>query len=220
MSASWKTMLFAATTAVLMNFASISHVSAEDGVGDGIEVPPGHEVATFAGGCFWCMETPFDKLEGVVSTTSGYTQGKTEYPTYEEVCTKATGHTEAVQIVFDPSKVTYEQLLSTFWHNINPMDERGQFCDKGDSYRSGIYYHNADQKSAAEQSRDDVAKELKTLLDGREIATEIKAAKPYYVAEEYHQDYSEKNPLRYHFYRQGCGRDAVLKAIWGEKAGK
>ena len=191
----------------------------DSNVGKGIEVPDGHAVATFAGGCFWCVEPPFDKLDGVHSTTSGYTQGKTVDPTYEEVCSGTTNHCEAVQVVYDPKKVSYDKLLTTFWHNVDPTDKRGQFCDKGSSYRSGIYYHTPEQKAAAEKSAKAVEKELAKLLDGEPVATEIKPAKPFYLAEEYHQDYPAKNPLRYRFYRLGCGRDARLEAVWGDKAG-
>lgn len=205
--------------AASLTFA-LTALSADPNAGRGIDVPEGYEIATFAGGCFWCMETPFDKLDGVISTTSGYTQGTTIDPTYEEVCSKTTGHTEGVQIVFDPKKTSYEDLLMTFWHNIDPKDAKGQFCDKGDSYRSGIYYHNEAQKVAAEASVEIVRVELSDYLNGAPIATEILPAKPFYLAEEYHQDFHSKNPLRYHFYRQGCGRDSLLKAIWGDKAGK
>lgn len=210
----------AVATCTLGFIAAPGTVIADDTVGEGIEVPEGHAVATFAGGCFWCVEPPFDKLPGVKSTTSGYTQGKTENPTYEEVCTKETGHCEAVQVVYDPKQVSFEQLLVTFWHNIDPTDKRGQFCDKGSSYRSGIYYHTPEQKVAAEKSLKEVEKELSKLLDGQPVATEIEPAKAFWVAEEYHQDYPAKNPLRYKFYRMGCGRDARLVAVWGDKAGK
>lgn len=205
--------------AAAAGFFAASSYAADVGVGKGIDVPDGHAVATFAGGCFWCVEPPFDKMKGVVSTTSGYTQGKTVDPTYEEVCSEKTGHCEAVQVVYDPKQVKYEDLLTTFWHNIDPTDRRGQFCDKGDSYRSGIYYHTAAQKAAAEKSAKEVEKELSKLLNGEPVATEIVAAKPFYLAEEYHQDYPAKNPIRYRFYRLGCGRDARLEAVWGDKAG-
>lgn len=168
--------------------------------------------ATFAGGCFWCMEPPFDKLDGVVSTTSGYTGGHNETPTYEEVSSGITGHAEAMQIVYDPEKITYDQLLEVFWKNVDPTDGGGQFCDRGKQYRTAIFYHDEDQKRMAEQSR-------QALLESKgfkEIATEITVASTFYPAEEYHQDYYQKNPVRYKFYRYGCGRDRRLKELWGE----
>ena len=215
----WKSISAALLIAAVAGFLAADAIAKDTNVGKGIDVPAGHAVATFAGGCFWCVEPPFDKMKGVVSTTSGYTQGKTVDPTYEAVCAGGTGHCEAVQVVYDPKKVKYEDLLTTFWHNIDPTDKRGQFCDKGDSYRSGIYYHNAAQKAAAEASVKQVEKELADLLDGEPVATEILPAKPFYLAEAYHQDYPAKNPIRYRFYRLGCGRDARLEAVWGAKAG-
>jgi peptide-methionine (S)-S-oxide reductase len=177
---------------------------------------PGRQLAkaTFAGGCFWCMEPPFDKLDGVVSTTSGYTGGAKKNPTYEEVSSGGTGHTEAVQIVYDPSKVSYAKLLEVFWHNVDPTVANRQFCDVGEQYRTAIFYHGAEQKRLSEQTRAEVQKKL-----GKTVQTEIAAASTFYPAEEYHQDYYEKNPIRYKFYRNGCGRDARLKEIWGEAAG-
>ena len=170
-------------------------------------------VATFAGGCFWCMEPPFDTLEGVISTTSGYAGGHTKDPTYEEVSAGATGHAEAVQVVFDPKKVTYAKLLEVFWQNIDPLDQAGQFCDKGRQYRSAIFTHDDEQRRLAEQSK-------KTLEDSRRfsrpIVTEIAPASPFYPAEEYHQDYYRKNSVRYKFYRWGCGRDQRLREVWGQ----
>jgi peptide-methionine (S)-S-oxide reductase len=170
-------------------------------------------VATFAGGCFWCMEPPFDKIDGVISTTSGYTDGHKKDPNYKEVSAGGTGHTEAVQIVYDPSKVSYEKLLKIFWRNIDPTTPNRQFCDKGSQYRSGIYYHNQEQKQ--------LAKESKAELDSNKpfpqpIVTEIKMASQFYPAEDYHQDYYQKNPIRYKFYRHGCGRDKRLKSLWGD----
>ena len=178
--------------------------------------PANAAVAVFAGGCFWCMEGPFDVLDGVVSTTSGYIGGTKKAPTYQEVSSGRTGHTEAVQIVYDPTKVTYEKLLDVFWHNIDPTVKNRQFCDSGSQYRSGIFYLDDAQKKAAEAS--------KTALDKTKpfrepIVTEITAATTFYPAEDYHQDYYLKNPVRYRFYRQGCGRDARLKELWGDKAG-
>jgi peptide-methionine (S)-S-oxide reductase len=178
--------------------------------------PANAAIATFAGGCFWCMEGPFDALDGVISTTSGYTAGSKKDPTYEEVSSGRTGHTEAVQIVYDPAKVTYEKLLDVFWHNIDPTAANRQFCDSGSQYRSGIFVHDDAQKKAAEASK--VALDKSKPFKGT-IVTEITAATKFYAAEDYHQDYYLKNPVRYRFYRQGCGRDARLKELWGDKAG-
>ena len=175
---------------------------------------PGRAVATFAGGCFWCMEPPFDALDGVISTTSGYTGGKTQNPTYEEVSSGATGHAEAVQVVYDPAKVSFETLLVTFWHNIDPTVRNRQFCDIGTQYRTAIFYHGAEQKRLAEESR----KTLEALRFKRPLETQIVAADTFYPAEDYHQDYYLKNPVRYKFYRYQCGRDAVLQHIWGAQA--
>ncbi len=174
------------------------------------------EKATFAGGCFWCMEPPFDKLPGVVSVTSGYTGGHKKDPTYEEVSSGTTGHAEAVQIVYDPSKINYEKLLDVFWHNIDPTVRNRQFCDVGPQYRSAIFYHNEEQRKKAEASKK--ALEASNLLPGP-IQTEIVPASEFYKAEEYHQEYYKKNPVRYNFYRWNCGRDARLREIWGESAG-
>jgi peptide-methionine (S)-S-oxide reductase len=169
-------------------------------------------VATFAGGCFWCMEPPFDKLDGVVSTISGFMGGHTRNPTYREVTAGGTGHLEVVQVTYDPSKISYEQLLAVYWLNIDPHDDTGQFCDKGESYKSAIFVHDEEQRRAAEVS-------LKQLQEsGRlkaPIVTRIRPAGPFTPAEEYHQDYYLKNPIRYAWYRAGCGRDARLEAVWG-----
>ena len=169
--------------------------------------------AIFAGGCFWCMEHPFDVLPGVVSTTSGYIGGQKKNPTYEEVSSGRTGHTEAVQVVYDPKKVTYEKLLDVFWHNIDPTVKDQQFCDHGSQYRSGIFYTDDEQKRLAEAS--------KAALDRNKpfsaaIVTEITRASEFYPAEDYHQDFYLKNPLRYKYYRSGCGRDARLQQLWGK----
>jgi peptide-methionine (S)-S-oxide reductase len=169
-------------------------------------------LATFAGGCFWCVEADFDKVAGVVSTNSGYTGGRTANPSYEEVSRGGTGHAEAVEIVYDPVKVSYEKLLDVFWHNIDPLAKDRQFCDHGDQYRSAIFYHDEKQRSLAEASKAAVQARFK-----QTIATEIKAAGPFYKAEEYHQDYYLKNPIRYKFYRFNCGRDARLEELWGKK---
>lgn len=168
--------------------------------------------ATFAGGCFWCMEPPFDKLDGVISTTSGYTGGSQADPTYEEVSSGRTGHTEAVRVVYDPSKIGYEELLEVFWHNIDPTVEDRQFCDRGSQYRSGIFYHDEEQKRLAEASRQEIVD------SGRfeRVVTEVTELSAFYPAEDYHQDYYKKNPLRYKSYRYGCGRDRRLDQLWGE----
>ena len=168
------------------------------------------KTATFAGGCFWCMEPPFDELEGVISTTSGYTSGFKDNPTYREVSAGRTGHTEAIQVRFDPNKVSYHQLLEVFWKNIDPLAVDRQFCDKGSQYRSGIYYHDETQKVEAEKSLQAIEKQLEG-----QIATEIVAASTFYPAEDYHQDYYLKNPVRYKFYRYSCGRDQRLEELWG-----
>jgi peptide-methionine (S)-S-oxide reductase len=170
------------------------------------------ELATFAGGCFWCMEPPFDKLDGVISTTSGYTGGHQSNPTYKQVSAGSTGHTEAIQIEYDPEKISYQELLSVFWKNIDPTTADRQFCDHGSQYRSGIFYHDAKQKNAAEQS----LKELEQNKPFAEpVVTEITAASTFYPAEDYHQNYYQKNPLRYKYYRYACGRDQRLEQLWG-----
>jgi peptide-methionine (S)-S-oxide reductase len=166
--------------------------------------------ATFAGGCFWCMEHPFDQLPGVVSVTSGYTGGTKKDPSYEEVSSGGTGHAESVDIVYDPAKISYEKLLDVFWHNIDPFAKDRQFCDVGTQYRSAIFYHGELQKRLAEASKAEVQKRFK-----QPIATQIVQASAFYPAEEYHQDYYKKNPIRYKFYRTGCGRDHRLEEVWG-----
>ena len=179
--------------------------------------PPGHEVATFAGGCFWCMEPPYDKLRGVKATISGYMGGRTVDPTYEQVTSGRTGHTEVVQVVYDPKVVSYDKLLEVFWVNIDPTVKDRQFCDTGTQYRTGIFYHNEAQRRAAEAS---LAALEKSKPFREPIVTPVEMAGRFYPAEGYHQDYYTKNPVRYQFYRNGCGRDARLKQLWGEKAGK
>jgi peptide-methionine (S)-S-oxide reductase len=173
------------------------------------------ETATFAGGCFWCMEQPFDMLTGVISTTSGYTGGRTGNPRYEEVSAGNTGHAEAVQIKYDPSKISYSRLLQVFWHNIDPTAVNRQFCDSGNQYRTAIFYHNETQKKLALESKQ-LLEKTKTFRQS--IVTEITPAGKFYPAEEYHQDYYRKNPLRYKYYRYSCGRDKRLEELWGTKA--
>lgn len=175
-----------------------------------------YQVATFAGGCFWCMQPPFDKTKGVVETVVGYTGGTKVDPTYEEVSAGGTGHAESVEVVFDPSVVTYQQLLDVFWHNIDPLAKDQQFCDEGHQYRTAIFYHDDEQKTLAEESKK--ALEDSGKLKGA-IETEIVPAGPFYAAEDYHQAYYKKNPLRYKFYRWNCGRDQRLKMLWGADAG-
>ena len=170
------------------------------------------QLATFAGGCFWCMEPPFDKLEGVYSTTSGYIGGHKKFPTYKEVSGGGSGHTEAIQIVYNPDLITYDELLDVFWKNIDPTVKDRQFCDRGSQYRSGIFYHNEEQKKLADQSRQALEK---TKPFKEAIVTEITKAPEFYAAEDYHQDYYQKNPIRYKFYRYRCGRDQRLDEIWG-----
>ena len=175
-----------------------------------------YEKATFAGGCFWCMEHPFDEIPGVISVTSGYTGGHKKNPTYEEVSAGGTGHAESVQIVYDPSKVTYAKLLTVFWHNIDPTAKDRQFCDAGHQYRSAIFYHNEEQHRLALQSKAELEKS-KTFKGP--VVTEIVPATEFYPAEEYHQHYYKKNPFRYKFYRASCGRDQRLRELWGSEAG-
>jgi peptide-methionine (S)-S-oxide reductase len=170
--------------------------------------------ATFAGGCFWCMETAFDGLPGVKSVISGYTGGPEKNPTYEQVSSKTTGHAESVQITFDPTQITYAQLLDTFWHNTDPTDAGGQFCDRGPEYRSEIFYHDATQKKLAEDSKHAI--ETSPHRFKKPIVTKIVAATEWWPAEEYHQDFFKKNPARYHEYRTGCGRDRRLTELWGQ----
>ena len=177
---------------------------------------PGQAVATFAGGCFWCMEPPYDKLPGVVATISGYTGGRTANPTYEQVSSGSTGHAEAVQVIYDPKKVSYEKLLEVYWVNVDPTVKDRQFCDTGTQYRTAIFYHDEAQRKAAEASKAAIEKS-KPFKEP--IVTPSEMAGAFYPAEEYHQDYYKKNPVRYNFYRTGCGRDARLKQLWGDKAG-
>ncbi len=173
------------------------------------------ETATFASGCFWCTESDFEKVPGVIDATSGYLGGKTANPTYKEVSTGGTGHTEGVEVKYDPSKVTYQQLLDVYWKNVDPFDKGGQFCDRGDQYRPAIFYHNDEQKRLAEESKAALEK------SGRfkdPIVVEITQASTFTKAEDYHQNYADKNPIQYIIYRHGCGRDARLQAIWGKPA--
>jgi peptide-methionine (S)-S-oxide reductase len=181
-----------------------------------LTVPPGQSVAYFAGGCFWCMEPPYDNLPGVTATISGYTGGTVANPSYQQVSSGTTGHAESVAVVYDPKKVTYEKLLDVFWRNIDPTVKDQQFCDHGNQYRTAIFYANEEQRKAAEASKAalDKSKPFK-----EPIVTQIVMAGQFWPAEDYHQDFYMKNPVRYNLYRTGCGRDARLKQLWGDKAG-
>lgn len=169
------------------------------------------ELATFAGGCFWCMVKPFDEIDGIIKIVSGYTGGQKENPTYKEVCSETTGHYEAVQITFDPSRISYDELLGMYWRQIDPTDEGGQFHDRGESYQTVIFYHNEEQRQKAEASKIALAESGRFK---KPIATKILPATPFYEAEEYHQDYYKKNAFRYALYRKGSGRDAFIKKHW------
>jgi len=169
--------------------------------------------ATFAGGCFWCVEADFDKVPGVISTTSGYTGGTVKDPTYHQVSAGGTGHAEAVEVVYDPAKVNYAKLLDVFWHSIDPLVKDKQFCDTGDQYRTAIFYRSDEEKKLAEETK----KAVEAKFAPRTVYTQILAAGPFYPAEEYHQDYYKKNEARYKFYRWNCGRDQRLEQLWGKK---
>jgi len=197
-----------ATLALALGFgATAAHAQ-----GSAAPKPGATAKATFAGGCFWCMEEAFDPVPGVLATISGYMGGKTKNPTYEQVSTGRTGHAEVIQIEYDPKRVSYEKLLEVFWRNIDPTQRDGQFCDFGSQYRSGIFYHDVEQKRLAEASRSAL---LKSRPFKGEIVTEITQAAEFYPAEDYHQDYYRKNPVRYKYYKTGCGRAARLKELWG-----
>ena len=180
-----------------------------------ITAPPTTAKAVFAGGCFWCVESDFDKVEGVISTTSGYTGGSVANPTYEQVSGKHTGHAEAVEIVFDPKRVSYAELVERFWRTIDPTTKDRQFCDAGNPYRTAIFSQDAEQLRLAQASKAalDKSKPFK-----EPIVTEVLMGGPFYPAEDYHQDYYKKNPVRYNYYRLSCGRDARLKELWGRQA--
>jgi len=173
-----------------------------------------NEIAVFAGGCFWCLQKPFDPLKGVISTRVGYTGGHKDNPTYEETSSGTTGHREAIEITFDPKIVSFKELLKVFWNNIDPYDAGGQFCDKGEQYTSAVFYINKVQKEAYEDSIKELKKEG---VKSEKIVTSLIEFKKFYPAEEYHQFYYKKNPVRYKFYRYNCGRDKRLKELWGGK---
>ena len=197
----------------LLPLLSLSGVSAAGE--EPAQAAPGHGLAkaTFAGGCFWCMEPPFDALPGVVSTTSGYTGGAKLNPTYEEVSEGGTGHAEAVEVVYDPAKIGYAELLDVFWRNVDPTVKDRQFCDIGHQYRTAIFYHGEEQRRLAEESRAALERDQ---AFPESIVTEITPAAVFYPAENYHQDYYRKNPVRYKFYRYNCGRDQRLEQLWGQ----
>ncbi len=199
--------IWAAVAAFLTAMAGIATANAQTVQG------PKTDIAVFAGGCFWCMEPPFDKIDGVISTTSGFAGGTVPNPSYKQVAAGGTGHAEVVQIVYDPAKVSYEALLEVFWRNIDPVDAGGQFCDRGPEYRTAIFYRDAEQKRLAEESKR--ALEMSGRFD-RRIVTEITPLFAFYPAEEYHQDFYKKNPAHYQRYRTGCGRDARLAELWGK----
>ncbi len=211
----WLPLLTVAGAAALV-FASHAQTAAKP-ASSTMTAPTNTLKATFAGGCFWCVESDFDKIDGVISTTSGYIGGTVANPTYEQVSAKVTGHAEAVEIVYDPGKVTYERLLEYFWRTTDPTTKDRQFCDSGSPYRPAIFAHNADQLKAAQASR---AALEKSKPFKEPIVTEILLATAFYPAEAYHQDYYLKNPVRYKYYRNGCGRDSRLKQLWGDLAGK
>lgn len=197
--------------------ASAAAAAGKDPMTKGTETANGKlEKATFAGGCFWCMEAPFDKLPGVVSVTSGYTGGNLKNPTYKQVSAGGTGHAESVQIVYDPARIGYDKLLEVFWHNVDPTVADRQFCDTGHQYRSAIFYHTEEQHRLALKSEETLEKSKP--FKGP-VLTEISKAGEFYPAEEYHQHYYKKNPIRYKYYRTACGRDNRLKELWGDAAG-
>ena len=177
------------------------------------QAPQARATAIFAGGCFWCIEKDFEKLSGVIEVESGYTAGRTPQPTYEQVSAGQTGHTEAVRVIYDPAKVSYSQLVEYFWRHIDPTVKDRQFCDSGSQYRSGIYWQNEAERKVAEASRDELLKSKRFPV----IHTELAAASTFWMAEEYHQDYYKKNPLRYNYYRTSCGRDARVEELWGKR---
>ena len=172
---------------------------------------PARDTAVFAGGCFWCMEPPFDELDGVLATISGYAGGHVEDPTYEEVTAGGTGHREVVQVVYDPTRIGYPELLDVFWRNVDPLDDGGQFCDRGFSYTTAVFAQDEEQLRQARASKEAVQDRFR-----EEVVTPVVEDGPFYRAEEYHQDYYDKNPLRYRFYRWSCGRDGRLEELWGE----
>lgn len=199
----------------LMLMLALAGTAALTGAADAQDAKPGKAVATFAGGCFWCVEADFDKVPGVLSTVSGYTGGKLANPTYERVSAGGTGHTEAVEVTYDPARVSYQQLLDFFWRHHDPTVKNAQFCDHGSQYRPAIFVRNDAERKQAEASKKKVEAALK-----KPIYTEISAAGPFYAAEEYHQDFYTKSPTKYKFYRWNCGRDQRIEQIWGSQKGE
>jgi peptide-methionine (S)-S-oxide reductase len=173
------------------------------------------DTAMFAGGCFWSMQKAFDGTTGVIKVTAGYAGGHTANPTYEQVESGGTGHAESVQVVFDPAVISYERLVTLYWHNIDPLDAGGAFCDRGAQYRSVVFYRDSTQRRIAERSKEAVARHF-----AKSVVTQIVASTPFYPAEEYHQYYYRKNPVQYHAYRIGCGKDRRIEALWGAQAGR
>ena len=210
---SWTTLGCTSQNPTLGDTASEIKAVSTKAVSTSGEAVEGPAIAIFAGGCFWCMEHPFDELPGVSETTSGYIGGTVEDPTYYQVSGGATGHVEAMQVKYDPQQVSYDTLLETFWHNIDPIDDQGQFCDEGEQYRSAIFYQTAEQQAQAEESKEAIAQEL-----SQTIATDIRPAETFYPAEDYHQNYYQTHPVRYKVYRFGCGRDQRLSELWGADA--
>jgi peptide-methionine (S)-S-oxide reductase len=198
---------------LIAGLALVAAVSGAAAQGPGPAGDPGRKTAIFAGGCFWCMEHPFDEIDGVASVTSGYSGGSKAKPTYEEVSAGTTGHAEAVQVVYDPAKVSYQKLVDVFWRNIDPLTANAQFCDHGTQYRSAIFYQGDEQKRVAEASKDALAKSGRF---DKPIVTQIVAASTFWPAEDYHQHYYKTNPVRYKFYRYNCGRDQRLEQLWGK----
>jgi peptide-methionine (S)-S-oxide reductase len=201
-----------AVTGALAGVAALSEDTTQPSAAG---VAPGQASAVFAGGCFWCMEGPYDRLDGVISTTSGYVGGSVPNPTYKQVSAGDTGHAEAVRVVYDPTKVDYATLVDVFWHNVDPTQVDGQFCDHGNQYRTAIFYADEEQKKVAEDS---LAMLEATKPFSGDIVTEIVPAITFYPAEDYHQDYYLNNPLRYKYYRWACGRDQRLSELWGDMA--
>ena len=206
----WTSLLVAA---LLLGPGGPLGAAEEHADGSAIAQPPQTQTATFAGGCFWCMQPPFDRLPGVLATTVGYTGGRQDHPSYEEVSAGKTGHAEAIQVTYDPSKVTYAQLLDVFWRQIDPTTPNRQFADVGTQYRTAIFYHDEAQHRLAIASQEQLERDGRY---GKPIVTEIVPASAFYPAEAYHQQYYKKNPIRYKLYRIGSGRDRYLNAVWGK----
>jgi peptide-methionine (S)-S-oxide reductase len=196
----------------LVGLAMLALVAGSFGAGAQQSAPAKRAVAVFAGGCFWCMEPPFDKTPGVLSTTSGYIGGAEADATYQKVAAGSTDHYEAVQVVYDPAKVSYARLLEVFWRNVDPLDATGQFCDKGPQYRAAVFVGNETERQAADESKQELQRSGRL---PKPVVTEIRNASTFYPAEDYHQDYYIRNPVKYQFYRASCGRDARLQRVWG-----